>query len=127
MTSFPAWLFAAIPTGDLSYTPPGPPTAPDPFGLVVRLVAMTAVLLALCGAVWWAARRANRPALAAGAGTPGLIRLDGSLALDRRCAVHTLRVDGHAVAVTTDATGLRSIVVLSEPFADALAAADPSA
>ncbi|MBX9625304.1 MAG: hypothetical protein K2X82_15970, partial [Gemmataceae bacterium] len=61
------------------------------------------------------ARRANRPP-AAPAGSAGRLVLDGTLPLPRRCAVHLVKADGHAVAVTTDATGLRSMVLLSEPF-----------
>ncbi len=109
---------APVGAGDLDYTPPAAPQPPDTAGLVLRLVGLTAALLVSCGGVMWVARRAARPAdLKGGAGR---LHHEGSLALDRRCAVHMVRVDGHQVAVTTDATGLRSIVLLSEPFEDAL-------
>lgn len=103
--------------GGLAYEPPTAPPPPDAAGLVVRLFALTAVALAACGGVVWLARRAgraNRPATDPGAA--GRLVLDGTLALDRRCSVHLVRADGHTVAVTTDATGLRSLVLLSEPF-----------
>lgn len=113
-------LFAAA--GEFAYTPPGPPTAADPFGLLVRLVVLTSILLGLCAAVWWAARRANRPKLPADAAASKRIRLEGRLALDRRCTLFSLRVDGHPIAVSTDASGLRSIVLLSETFSEHLPA-----
>ena len=72
--------------------------------------------------VLWFARRAVRAGGLKGDGG-GLLRHEGSLVLDRHCAVHLIRADGQTVAVTTDATGLRSVVVLSEPFDVALAAA----
>lgn len=106
----------------LPYSPPTPPTPPDPLGLVVRLVVMTAGLLALCAGVIYLNRRVNKPATATD--PTGRIQPEGTLALDRNCAVHILRVDGQSVAVTTDATGLRSIVLLSEPFETALANAE---
>lgn len=104
--------------GGLEYTPPAPPAAADPAGLVTRLFGLTAGVLVLCGGVVWAARRAKRAP--AGVGGNGRLAHEGSLALDRRSAVHLIRADGHTVAVTTDATGLRSLVVLTDPFDPAL-------
>lgn len=100
--------------GGLDYSPPTPPAPPDPAGLVGRLFGLTAGMLILCGGVVWLVRRAKRPPVTAGAS--GRLVHEGSLTLDRRCAVHLIRADGHTVAVTTDGTGLRSIVVLSDPF-----------
>jgi hypothetical protein len=99
----------------LKYTPPDVPAAPDPAGLLFRLIGLTAGLLCLCGVVIWIARRSNRFAGLKGDGG-GRIRHEGTLNLDRRSAVHIIRVDEQTIAVTTDATGLRSVVVLSEPF-----------
>jgi hypothetical protein len=107
---------------ELEYAAPVAPAAPDPAGLVLRLVGMTAGLLVLCAGVLWFARRAARPAGLKGDGG-GRLRHQGSLALGRHGTLHLLLVDGQTVAVTTDATGLRSLVVLSEPFEEALAAA----
>lgn len=111
----------AAPTG-LDYTPPAPPTPPDAAGLILRLVGLTLALLVLCGGVLWYARRATRQRAPKGDGG-GRLKYDGALPLDRTCTLHLIRADGQTVAVTTDATGLRSIVVLSEPFEAALAAA----
>ena len=106
-------LFANAP--GLDYTPPAAPAPPDAAALVLRLAALTAGLLAVCGGVVWFARRATRPTNLKGDGG-GRLRHEASLALDRRSAVHLVSVDGQTVAVTTDATGLRSVVLLSEPF-----------
>ncbi len=119
-----ATLFAvatSLPSGDLTYTAPAAPAPPDPLGLVIRLVAITVVLLGMCWGFWWFASRLNRPRFPTGNAAPDVIRREGSLSLDRRSAVHLLTVEGHSLAVTTDASGLRSIVLLSEPFADSLA------
>lgn len=112
----------AVPVGaaDLGYTPPAAPAPPDLAGLVLRLFGLTAALLVVCGCVMWFARRAGRPGDLKN--NAGRLQHEGSLVLDRRCALHIVRVDGQAVAVTTDATGLRSLVLLSEPFDDALEA-----
>jgi hypothetical protein len=121
-----AFATAALADDPLTYTPPERPAAPDPSGLLLRLVLVTAGALAVCAVVMWLARRSQR--VAARADPDGRLRHEGSLALDARSAVHLIRVDGQQVAVTTDATGLRSIVLLSEgeSFAAALAAAgDP--
>jgi hypothetical protein len=94
--------------------------SPDPANLLLRLIGLTAALLVLClGVIWWA-RRSTR-LIAAKGNASGRIVLEGSLTLDRRSAVHVIRVDGQSVAVTTDASGLRSIVILSEPFEQVLA------
>lgn len=110
----------AVPPG-LEYAPPAPPPPPSATGLVLKLVGLTAVTVGLCAGVLWLARRAARPPEARGAA--GRMALEGSLQLDRRCVLHLIRVDGQAVAVTTDATGLRALVLLSEPFGAALEAA----
>lgn len=110
-------VFAA----ELDYTPPATPAAPDMVGLIFRLVGLTVGLLALCGGVLYFARRAMRPKGLKGGN--GRLQHEGSLVLDRRSAVHIIRADGLTIAVTTDATGLGSMVLLSEPFDAALEAA----
>lgn len=107
---------------DFDYAPPAAPAPPDMVGLVFRLVGLTLGLLALCGVVLYFARRALGPKGLKGDGGGRLLH-EGSLVLDRRSAVHIVRVDGLTVAVTTDATGLGSMVLLSEPFDAALEAA----
>lgn len=113
----------AVPPG-FDYTPPAPPAPPSAAGLVFKMVALTALMLCVCGAVLWFARRAGSQS--AGPGPAGRMVLEGSLALDRRSTLHLIRVDGLTVAVTTDASGLRAMVLLSEPFGDMLdATAEP--
>jgi hypothetical protein len=114
----------AVPPG-LEYAPPPPPAPPSAAGLVFKLVGLTALMLGACGAVLWFARRAG--AATVGPGPAGRLALEGSLALDRRSTLHLVRVDGLTVAVTTDATGLRALVLLSEPFGDMLDATAPPA
>lgn len=107
-------LFAA-PIRGTDYAPPAQAAPPDITGLILRLVGMTAFLLALCGLVMYLARRANQPGSTT-ADPTGRMKHEGTLALDRVCAVHLIAVEGQTVAVTTDATGLRSMVLLSEEF-----------
>lgn len=117
-----AFCAPALAGGGLEYSPPAAPAAPDLGALVTRLVLLTVALVGLCFAVLWFARRANRPAGGTGDGGGRLI-LEGTLPLDRTSAVHVVTADGLQVAVTTDATGLRSLVLLAERFDDALARA----
>jgi hypothetical protein len=101
--------------GGLAYTPPSATGALDPGNLLLRLIGMTAGLLTLCAVVIWLTRRANRLTVSA-TKNDGRLRHEGTLALDRRSGLHMIWADGQTVAVTTDASGLRSIVVLTEPF-----------
>jgi flagellar biogenesis protein FliO len=97
------------------YTPPTAPPAPDAVGVLLRLVGLTLVTLLICGGLIWWARRAGKAKLVA-PNTAGRLVLDGQLALDTRGKLILIRVDGQPVVVTTDATGLRSIVPLQERF-----------
>lgn len=118
-----ALLLSAVPAfAGFDYTPPAAPAPPDVGALVTRLVLITLLMVGLCAGVVWFAKRANRPAGGSGDGG-GRLKLEGSLPLDRTCAVHLITVDGQTVALTTDGTGLRSLVVLSEQFEAALGAA----
>ena len=105
---------ADAPPDDLSYTPPPAPPPPEPAGLVTRLVGVTAATLLVCGGVLWVAKRGRGGAAPANPG--GLLKPVGRLVLGPRTAVHLIEADGHTVAVTVDATGLRSVTLLSEPF-----------
>lgn len=118
-----ASLASAGPPAGLEYTPPQAPPPPDAAGLLARLVAITLGLLILCAAVLWSARRLTQPH--ALKHSPRL-RQTGSWALDRRSWLYLVAADEYTVAVTTDATGLRSMVLLSEPFDDVLANVNPS-
>ncbi len=113
--------FAGPPAG-LEYSPPQAPPPPDGAGLLARLVTITLGLLALCGVVLWCARRVAQPR--ALKRSPRL-RRTASLPLDRRSSLHLIAADEYTIAVTTDATGLRSMVLLSETFDDVLAGVSP--
>lgn len=113
-------LFAQIGKPPVEYTPPQPAAALDPVQVLLRLVALTLVTLLICGGVIWWARRAGRVRAAAG-NAAGRLKLDGQIPLDARSTLHVIKVDGLQVVVTTDATGLRSIVPLAERFEVALA------
>ena len=107
------------------YSPPTAPAPPDAMGLLFRLVGLLALTLVICGGILLWARRLNRVAGADATGSARL-RKKSSVALDARCAVHLVEVDGQTVAVTTDATGVRSMALLSEPM-DAMEMEEPAA
>lgn len=104
----------------LQYAPPTAPPPIDPVGVLVRLVGLTVLTLAVCGGVIWWARRAQRagPKMT---GASDRLTAAGQLALDPRCTLHLLRVDGRPVVVTTGPTGVRAIVPLREQFEQVLA------
>jgi hypothetical protein len=124
---FPCALLAAVTftlpafaeSAAFPYTPPDAPPAPDLFGVLLRLLALTALTLVICGGVIWWARRATKKRLLAG-NTDGRLVLEARLPLDARTALHLIRVDGHPVVVTTDASGLKSIVPMQPTFDAAL-------
>lgn len=102
------------------YTPPSAPPPIDPIGLLFRLVGLTAITLVVCGGGIIAARRFGRTKIG-NANNAGRLVHDGTLALDRRASLHAIRVDGQRVVVAVDATGLRSLTLISEPFEAVLA------
>lgn len=107
----------------VGYVPPTAPTPIDPVAILGKLVGLTAFALAVCLGLAWANRRVKAHRTK---GQPGRLEHRGSLTLTARQAVHLIRVDEHLVALTTDATGVRSMAVLSEPFEDVLARATAS-
>jgi len=106
---------------ELKYTAPAAPATPDPARLLTRLVLITGLALAVCVGILWLIRRIQRVSMGATA-LQDRIRIEGSLPLDRRSSLHLLRVDGNTIAVTIDATGLRSMTLLTESFDTVLAA-----
>jgi hypothetical protein len=111
-------LFASpVAAAGIEYTPPSVPAPPDPASILVRLVGLVAITFAICGGLIWLMRRSTRVAVGP---TNRRLVLEGSLTLNGRSSVHILKADGQSVAVTTDATGIRSIVILSEPFEELL-------
>jgi len=114
------WLSPVLLASDtlLDYTRPTPPASPSFTGHLVRLVGLTVASMAFLVIMIWMTRRRNR--IPNQHTSAGRMEHEGTLQLDRRCAVHMIRVDGQSIAITTDATGLRSVVVLSEPFGPVL-------
>lgn len=115
--SLPLLFVLACPlvAAEYPYAPPEAPSPPDPLSLFVRLVSLTAITLAICGGLVWLVRRSTRPTTGP---TNSRLVVESQLSFNGRSSIHLLNVDGQSVAVTTDATGIRSIVVLSEPFDD---------
>lgn len=103
---------------DPIYTPPQAPGPIDPATILIKLAAITAIALTICvlTVVFFRKRMAGRTK-----GIPGRLTHRGMLALSGRTAVHLIKADEHLVAVSTDSSGLKSMVILSEPFEDVLA------
>jgi hypothetical protein len=111
-------LFADTPLEP--YTPPVAPPPLDPVGALIRLGFMMAITCLVCGAgVLWA-RRLGQQNRTTGQQNGRMLH-EGTLALDRRSAIHAIRVDGQQVIVAIDATGLKSLTLISEPFENVLA------
>lgn len=98
-----------------AYSPPTAPPPIDPINVLLRLVGLTLLTLVVCGGLIWWVRRAGAGKMAKANGG-GRMVLDGQLLLDGKSKVTLIRVDGKPVVVTTDSTGLRSIVPLQERF-----------
>ncbi len=111
-----AVVVAPLRAAGLEYTPPVTPPPPDPMSLLFRLFGLTVVTLAVCGGLIWVTRKITQPKI--GPASDRLV-VESSLTLNARASVHIVKADGQTVAVTTDASGIRSIVVLGEKF-DAL-------
>lgn len=99
------------PAGDLAYTPPARPGPPDPAGVAWRLTTLAVGAVGIGMAAWAAVTWKRGGTTAAPAG--GRIVRTGTLALSSRSAVCLLQVDGQAVAVTLDGTGLRGMHLLA--------------
>jgi hypothetical protein len=106
---------AQQPASPFVYTPPTAPPPLDPLAVMIRLVGLTLFTLVVCGGVVWWARRTGRAKVSVST-DPSRLAKTGQLAIDPRCTLHLLRVDGRQVVVTTDHTGLRSIVPLQDQF-----------
>lgn len=120
-----ALTLPAVAQSPIQYSPPTAPPPPDLLGVALRLLGLTLLTLVICGGVIWWARRATRKRVLA-ANTDGRLVLEARLPLDARNALYLLRVDGHPVVVTTDVTGIKSIVPMQPTFDAALdEAAEP--
>lgn len=112
---FTSPVFAA---NDLAYTPPAIPEAPSVQAMLVRLFLWTGILLALCGIVWWTSRKwqkSAKPGMKAGG-----MEYIGSVALNRKCALHVIEANGQRIVLATDLTGIKDMQPLNDSFATVL-------
>ena len=98
------------------------PAYPEPLNLkslVLRLVLGTVGVLTACVASLWLAKRwlQSSPTLKPG---DSQMRLMETLSLANRCHVQLIQVDGRKLLVGLDASGLKTILPLTEPFAETL-------
>jgi flagellar biogenesis protein FliO len=110
------------PTDKLAYEPPSWPEPPDPSAMLLRLAAGTAVVLVLCVATLWLLRRWLGGGTAS-AGDRGQLKLIEMLPVGPRRALALIKAGNHQVVIGIDHTGLKSALLLQEPFENALAAA----
>jgi flagellar biogenesis protein FliO len=100
---------------DLAYTPPAWPDAPDARAMLVRLVVGTLLVLGLCVGTLWIGRRWLHGVPAQPGGNTQL-RLVERLPLGNRCFLYLLTVQDRQLLVGVDASGMKTLVTLSEPF-----------
>ena len=102
-------------SGDLHYEPPQMPEVPSTRALFLRLGGMTAVVLVIGVGVLVGGRRwlhGMAPARTAN----GALRLVETLPLGNRCNLHLVQVATRQILVGADATGIKSVVTLSDDF-----------
>src|SRR5947209_2886826 len=101
--------------GDLHYVPPEMPEVPSTRALFLRLGGMTAGVLVIgvgvlvCGRHWL---RGMAPARSA----TGTLRLVETLHLGNRCNLHLVQIAARQILVGADATGIKSVVTLTDDF-----------
>jgi flagellar biogenesis protein FliO len=104
---------------ELAYTPPAWPEAPDPKAMIMRLVLGTAIVLGLCVCTLLLSKRWLR-GMPVKSSTAGPLSLVDTLALGNRCQVHLIGVGKRRILIGVDASGLKSVVPLTEPFEETL-------
>lgn len=101
--------------GDLHYVPPETPEIPSTRALFLRLGGMTAVVLVLGVGVLVGGRHWLRGVAPARAGG-GALRLVETLNLGNRCNLHLVQIATRQILVGADATGIKSVVTLTDDF-----------
>jgi flagellar biogenesis protein FliO len=107
---------------DLTYTAPTWPEPPDVRPMLLRLGVGTVVVLGLCVGSLWVAKRWMRGSPVSG-GITSQLRLIETLPLGNRCALYLVAAGERSVLVGADASGMKTILALTDGFADALAKA----
>ena len=105
--------------GDLQYTPPELPEVPSTRSMFIRLGVTTVVVLLVgvtllwCGQAWL--RRLNP-----GPTPGGKLALLETLQLGNRCCLHLVQTASGQIVVGADASGIKSILPVTESFENAL-------
>ena len=111
---------------NLEYNAPSMPETPNFQGMIVRLGIGTTVVLGLCVATLFGLRRWLNPP--AGPSDPDReMRLVETLNLGGRCALHLVHLGKREVLVGVDSSGIKTMLPLSESFADVLTKSDAPA
>lgn len=111
---------------NLDYTAPSVPEAPNFQGMIVRLGIGTTVVLGLCVATLFGLKRWLNPP--AGQSDPDReMRLIETLNLGGRCALHLVHLGKREVLIGVDSNGIKTMLPLSESFADVLTKTDVTA
>jgi hypothetical protein len=107
------------PDSDLRYTPPSLPEVPSAQAMFARLAVGTIVVLGLCvvtllyGKRWLGVLNPPGPA-------GGELRLVETLQLGNRCCLHLVQLTSRQVLIGADASGIKTVVPLPEPFENCL-------
>jgi flagellar biogenesis protein FliO len=88
--------------------------------MLVRLVLGTVAVLALCVLTLWVGKRWLRP-LAVRDGAGKELRVIEALPLSGRCSVYLIQAGKCRALAGVDATGLKALLTLTEPFEEGLA------
>jgi flagellar biogenesis protein FliO len=104
----------------ITYEPPELPEPPDISGMLTRLMVGTAVVLGLCTATLWFIKRRMGTSGGQRSGN-GRLHLLESLSLSNRASLHLLQCGSCRVVVGLDAGGIKSAILLEQPFEQSLA------
>jgi flagellar biogenesis protein FliO len=108
----------------LAYVPPSLPDAPSPRGMLLRLGLGTFLVLILCAGTLWVGKRWIQVSPVGGsAGT--LLRVVETLPLGNRCALHLVTAGTRQILVGMDASGLKAMIPMTEPFENTLSDLTP--
>jgi flagellar biogenesis protein FliO len=102
-----------------AYTTPEKPEPSNSGMLLLRLVLGTVLVTTLSIGILWSAKRWLTRGTPASRGNQQL-RLVESLQLNYRCSIHLLQAGSCQVLAAVDASGVKTLIALSEPFENTL-------